>query len=334
MNQSLKYERCKQQTEAKLLEIKDLELQICYVQKQLDQKRKSILQNRQKEDYFDKLCHHHAYYQQQLTKLLSSAEKNNQESINNRPTTPTGGKRDLAEILGTTPDVFSKKIEQIIEQQLKSKQMASERELLQIQQLLDRLPRNDSTIVSTFNRVLKRLIAEMEGLKVNDDNYITPRVNKEITSEQQTITERDKTMYQLEHRKKMNALLNKKEKLESEARTVERQLIRRVRELHSDPAVQSALVKNMRTKSGNQQVKAELQSVLSQIEDMEKKIETIQKDNSLTEMESLISDVLRKINQKQTEIHILANANEEHQKLNNNIGNKVNMTYTDGIKWV
>ncbi|KAI7907047.1 uncharacterized protein BX663DRAFT_494642 [Cokeromyces recurvatus] len=188
------------------------------------------------------------------------------------------GKRDLLQVLSATPEVILKKIIALIEQQYSTQNLASSEEITQIKILLDRLSDEHSTF---WNKYIDEWIKEMKEVTVIDKDEIK----------------------------------NMKKELELETREAEMNIVRRIKELHSDPNVQAALIKNIRIKAANQQANVELQSTINQIEDIKKSIDLAKKSLNMDTLKAHIDNLLNDLDKRQSEVQSLLATNDEFRKV-------------------
>lgn len=207
-----------------------IEARIARVKQQIETKKKAKFAAQQKEVCYNQTIQHH----QLLQKILANAleEHDHHLPIETRPSLT--GKHDLTQLLATTPDLVFKKIELLIQQRIDSDQPFNSQELEHIHQLIVRLPRDQvEQFVSNALQQLKNEVQTIQKL----DREKQPYVFQQHIEDQQNVIE-----YHSTQKQRAEQLTKKKDQLELQTREAEVRLVRRVRELYADRAVQSALV--------------------------------------------------------------------------------------------
>jgi hypothetical protein len=180
---------------------------------------------KQKSSQYNQLIRQHKL----LQKLLREETPKN-TPIETRPSFT--GKHDLTQLLATTPDLVCKKIELLIQQRISTQDALNLQELEHINHLIARLPMDQ--VDQFVSSLLQQLKSETKTIQLPDKQYYEFRQNIE---DQQKVIE-----YHSNQKQRANDLKQKKDQLELETREAEIRLVRRVRELYADRAVQSALM--------------------------------------------------------------------------------------------
>jgi hypothetical protein len=205
----------------------NLESRISHIKQQIETKKKAKTNLKQKEIQYNQAIRHHKLLQKLLTKEIPGLS--NTTYVETRA--GSTGKHDLTQLLATTPDLVCKKIEILIQQRLDSDESLNAQHFQHIHHLIARLPTNQvNEFVSSFSEQLKH---ELHTIPVPEEQY----------EFQQNIEDQQEAIEHISSQKqRAKELTKRKDQLELETREAEIRLVRRVRELYADPAVQSALV--------------------------------------------------------------------------------------------
>lgn len=145
---------------------------------------------------------------------------------------PAIGKRDLTKLLVITPERICDKLEQLIHAQISLRQPISKKDLLQIENMVHRLP--DPYNKQQFNAIAQNLLSEY---KQRNSSSSSKTSHYEINNAKVNLI-----LEYLEHRKrKVKDLSKRHEQLILECQEAENSLKKRVEELQKDPLVQHAL---------------------------------------------------------------------------------------------
>ncbi|KAI9486334.1 MAG: hypothetical protein EXX96DRAFT_548688 [Benjaminiella poitrasii] len=295
-----KYLECKQRNETQLLKIRELESRISKIQQQIKNKKKTLSGIKEKESQYNRQLREH---QRKYQKETENEETVLDHDFSEEPEYSIG-KRDLLQMVPTTPEIILKKTMSLIEQQYNEQEPISSENTTQIKVLLDRLPKEQNEF---WNGYIEQWIREAGKITVLEKDGIE---NKFYNFDQQQQRQKILRHYskQIET---IQELLKRKTQLELETREAEMNIVRRIKELHSDPNVQSALIKNVRVKAAHQQANVELQSTINQIEDMVKNIKEIQNNSNMDDMKSYMSYIVNELDKKQVAVQSLLSTNNE-----------------------
>jgi hypothetical protein len=147
---------------------------------------------------------------------------------------PMTGKRDLSKLLSTTPEMICSKLEELIQSQHALGRVPTLTDLSQITQMIARLP--DSQNMQQFGNLTPHLLTDLQKFKANSQSYNNSGHHDIDREKEQYILD-----YHAHRNAKVEELNKRKGQLELECRNAEESLTRRVKELHADPLVQSAL---------------------------------------------------------------------------------------------
>lgn len=197
-----------------------VESQIAQVQAQIDARKSSIHDIKRKQ----------TQYKSTKQKQLHSEPISNELKVTS-PSVMTSGRRDLTQLLPTTPEMICKKLELYIKRQFEKQQLINATEISQIKQLINRLPEKHDKRQS--NQMVDLLLCQVKDMSIEKEKYDYKVLE---TQEYKEIEE-----YESTQRVKINQLSKRKEDLEIETRDAETNLIRRIRELYADPVVQSGV---------------------------------------------------------------------------------------------
>lgn len=148
---------------------------------------------------------------------------------------PIGAKRDLTKMLTVTHKKIHKKLEDLLRAQYADGQAVSSDKLSDIKQLISRLPdlHKDQPVCELSESLLKSLQDLNVQLQVH--NHIE---NQGIDKKKERYIEE----YNSHLQEKVVALRKTLEELQEEQMEIEKALAQRIRELHSDEAVQSLVM--------------------------------------------------------------------------------------------
>lgn len=139
-------------------------------------------------------------------------------------------RRDLTQLLPTTPDMICKKLEFYIKRQFETQKFISGAEVSQVKQLIDRLPeKHDKQQTHRMANALLHQVRQMRKPQACVFRILETAEYKDIeafTSKQKQVIEQ---------------LTERKDTLELNIREAESALIQRIRQVHVDPVVQSAV---------------------------------------------------------------------------------------------
>lgn len=140
-------------------------------------------------------------------------------------------RRDLTQLLPTTPDMVCKKLEFYIKRQFELQKFISETEIDQIKHLIDRLPeKHDKQQTFQMVNALLQQVKQMREPMRRDFQVLETKEYKDIES------------FASKQKEKIEQLIKRRDELELKIKESETSLIQRVRELYTDPVVQSAVV--------------------------------------------------------------------------------------------
>lgn len=197
-----------------------VESQIAQVRTQIDTRKSSIHNIKRKQ----------IQYKRTKQKQLHIEPISNELKVTSS-SVMVSGRRDLTQLLPTTPEMICKKLELYIKRQFEKQQFINATEISQIKQLINRLPEKHDKRQS--NQMVDLLLCQVKDMGVKKEKYdykvLETQEYKEIEK------------YESTQKIKIQQLSKRKEDLEIETRDAETNLIRRIRELHADPAVQSAI---------------------------------------------------------------------------------------------
>lgn len=208
-----------------------LESQIAKAQ-QIAHERHESISKEQKHNYqFRHLTDKQVEHQQKLSiTKVESTEPTPNHAI------PVNGRRDLSKLLAATPEQICNKLEQLIISQKNSGQAPSSDELSNMQQWISRL--TNPTDKEEYNNFIQHLMKDLEKVQDNHvQKYINTRVDDDVSRDKQVIIRE----YHAHRINKIQQLSTRREQLDVDCKQVEVALSSRVKELHADPQIQSAL---------------------------------------------------------------------------------------------
>ncbi|KAI8640107.1 hypothetical protein BD408DRAFT_484347 [Parasitella parasitica] len=290
MDQESKYQECKKRNEQQLLKIRKLESQIAHTRMQIEKRQNAVQEIKRKQTHFQSTRQAHLQDQ-------SLANEMHPKSV----LALVGGRRDLTQLLPTTPEMVCKKLELYIKRQYERQTFINHTEISQLRQLISRLPEKHDK--HQANQMVDSLLQQVKNVRVDKAKYEYKIVDKAEYREIES--------YKSAQTEKIHELLQRKDDLERETKDAETNLIRRIRELHVDPVVQSAIAKNIRIKAANHQVDAELQSLTSQADELIKNIESSKQSETPVNREATIQEIEKKTLKILEHLNSLASANEK-----------------------
>lgn len=146
------------------------------------------------------------------------------------PSILLGRRRDLIQLLPTTPDMICKKLEFYIKRQFEMQKFISEAEIKQIKHLIDRLPEKHDK--QHTHQMVNALLQQVNNMRQPENHVFQILETKEYEDIQANASKQKQEIEQLTERK---------DELELKIRESESALIQRIREVHVDPVVQSAV---------------------------------------------------------------------------------------------
>ncbi|GAN09162.1 hypothetical protein MAM1_0247c08684 [Mucor ambiguus] len=268
MEHKSKFYECKRRNELKITDIKSLESRIRQARAQIEAKRNSLNELRQKQAQYR--CAQPAQPQHQPTANRSGGSN---------PSILLGRRRDLTQLLPTTPDMICKKLEFYIKRQFETQKFISEAEINQVKHLIDRLPEKHDK--QQTHRMVNALLRQVESMQKPEDYAFHIREAKEYRDIQTSASKQ---------KQEIGQLIKRKDELELKIRESESILIQRIRQVHVDPVVQSAVAKNIRIKAAAQQVDVELQSLMNQADALVENISSSKEFQVPANKEAIMKD--------------------------------------------
>ncbi|CEP13764.1 hypothetical protein [Parasitella parasitica] len=300
MDQESKYKECKKRNEQQLLNLGKLGNPTTYghtthTRMQIEQKQIAVKEVKRKQSCYQSIKQAQSHNQQQQQELLVD------ELHPKSPLTLISGRRDLTQLLPTTPEMICKKLELYIKRQYERQAFINEKEILQVRQLINRLPEKHDK--QQAHQMVDALLRQLQNVSVDKAKY---EYKIRDTAEYKEIER-----YEMAQRAKIRELLQRKDDLERETKDAETNLIRRIRELYADPVVQSAIAKNIRIKAANHQVDAELETLKAQAETLIDNIESSKEAEAPINKETKMQDIEEKTLKIVEHLNSLIHANEK-----------------------
>ncbi|CAO0794855.1 unnamed protein product [Mucor circinelloides] len=288
MDHTSVFHECKKRNEQKIIDLKSLESEIAHTRAQIELKKNST----------DALRRKQAQYRS-IQPIQPQKQPLSRKSDVSSPSILLRRRRDLTQLLPTTPDMVCKKLEFYIKRQFKLQKFISETEIDQIKHLIDRLPeKHDKQQTYQMVNALLQQVKQMREPMRRDFQVLETKEYKDIES------------FASKQKEKIEQLIKRRDELESKIKESETNLIQRVRELYTDPVVQSAVVKNIRIKAAAQQVDVELQSLMNQADSLVKNITSSKEFEAPVNKELIMKDVEAKITKTAGIVNGLIQANE------------------------
>lgn len=139
-------------------------------------------------------------------------------------------RRDLTQLLPTTPDMICKKLEFYIKRQFEMQKFISGAEISQIKQLIDRLPeKHDKQQTHRMANALLHQVKQLRKPQACTFHILETTEYKDIET------------FASKQKQDIKQLTERKDELELNMREAESALIQRIRQVHVDPVVQSAV---------------------------------------------------------------------------------------------
>ncbi|OAD09032.1 hypothetical protein MUCCIDRAFT_159197 [Mucor lusitanicus CBS 277.49] len=195
--------------------------------------------------------------------------------------------------------MICKKLEFYIKRQFEMQKFISEAEIKQIKHLIDRLPEKHDK--QHTHQMVNALLQQVNNMRQPENHVFQILETKEYEDIQANASKQKQEIEQLTERK---------DELELKIRESESALIQRIREVHVDPVVQSAVAKNIRVKAAAQQVDVELQSLINQADALLKNITSSKDFEAPANKESIMKDYEAKIAKAIGTLRSLIHANE------------------------
>ncbi|KAL9539154.1 hypothetical protein MBANPS3_010433 [Mucor bainieri] len=297
MDHKSKFYQCKRRNEQKLIDIQSLESRVRQARAQIEAKKSSL----------DELRRKQAQYRRTQPEQAQHQPTANRPDASN-PSTLLRRRRDLTQLLPTTPDMICKKLEFYIKRQFEMQKFISEAEISQVKHLIDRLPEKHDK--QQTHRMVNTLLQQVKHIQKPDDHVFKILETKEYKDIQTSASKQKQEIEQLTERKV---------DLELKIRESESALIQRIREVHVDPVVQSAVAKNIRIKAAAQQVDVELQSLMNQADALAENITSSKEFQAPADKESVMKECETKIAKAIETLRSLMHANETgHDAIRNN----------------
>lgn len=207
-----------------------IESQIANVNQLIRQKHEATSALRNKNNDYKQLTLQQAYFQNQL---IATRDKHSSSTPLTKPLS-IGSKRDLTGILTVTPKKICKKVEDLLRTQYANGEILPSEKLSCIEQLICRLP--DPYNEQPFNELSQSLLTSLQSLNAELQLHNYTKNHGIDKKKEQYIGE-----FNSHREAKVENLSRTKQGLEEQCLEVEKALVQRVRELHGDQAVQSAL---------------------------------------------------------------------------------------------
>lgn len=194
-----------------------VESRILDIQNEIKSKQTSVDQLKQTTRQYNLLIKSNVEFQKSASYIITEPKAQ-------RPST-SSGRRDLTQLVATTPEKICRKIESLIE-----KQAFTNQDLAQIKNLIEHLPNKHDK--QQFITMVEGLKSKAETIDIDTTKYKTENI-KDSLSYQSVLD------YLEDQRLRIKELTKRKDDLQIKTSIAEQQLIQRVRQLYKEPEIQS-----------------------------------------------------------------------------------------------